>query len=91
MNTILKLQLGSIRVSYQKSIVNIEHQYNTLFYTNLHNFVTRQCIQHIEKELEMIKFIGASQKIMVASLEQHMGYRVCVNLLISKYKTILFL
>ena len=30
-NTMLKLQLGSIRVSFQKSIVNIEHRYNTPF------------------------------------------------------------
>lgn len=57
----LKLQLGLIRVSFQKSIVNIEHQYNTLFYTKFHGFVPRQCIQHIRKEIERIKFIGASQ------------------------------
>lgn len=57
----LKLQLDSIRVSFQKSIVNIEHRYNTPFYTNLQGFVSRQCIQHIGKELEKVKFVGASK------------------------------
>lgn len=57
----LKLQLGLIRVSFQKSIVNIKHRCNTPFYTNLHDFVSRQCKQHIEKELERVKFVGASK------------------------------
>lgn len=61
MNIILKLQLGSIRVLFQKIIVNIEHRYNPLFYTNLHNFVLRKCIQHIGKELERVKFVGTSK------------------------------
>lgn len=43
-NTMLKLKLGSTRVSFQKSITNIEHRYNSLFCTNLHSFVSRQCI-----------------------------------------------
>ncbi|XP_058746892.1 uncharacterized protein LOC131619864 [Vicia villosa] len=61
-NTMLKLQLGSIRVSFQKSIVNIEHRYNTPFYYKFHSFVSRQCIQLIEKELERVKFVGASKQ-----------------------------
>lgn len=60
-NTMLKLHLGSIRVSFQKSVVNIEYLYNTPFYTNLHYFVSRLCIQHIEKELGRVKFVGASK------------------------------
>lgn len=57
-NTMLKLQLGSIRVSFQKIVCNIEHRYNTPFYSRLHDFVSRYCIQHISKELERIKFVG---------------------------------
>lgn len=45
----------------QKSIVNIEHQYNTLFYFRLHDFVSRHCIQHVVKELEKVKFIGSEK------------------------------
>lgn len=50
-NTMFKLHLRSIRVLFQKSIVNIEHRYNTPFYTNLQRFVSRQCVQHNQKEL----------------------------------------
>ncbi|CAL5215333.1 unnamed protein product [Lathyrus oleraceus] len=56
-----KLQLGSIRASFQKSISNIEYRYDTPFYTNLHGFVSRQCIHHIWIELEKVKFIGTSK------------------------------
>lgn len=58
----MKLQLGSIRVSFQKQIFNIENQYNTSFYSRLHNFVLRQCIQHIGKELERIKLVGCKKE-----------------------------
>lgn len=54
----LKLQLGAIKVLFQKSIVNIEHRYNSPFYSGLHNFVSRQFIQHIAKEFERVTFIG---------------------------------
>ncbi|XP_058733832.1 uncharacterized protein LOC131605502 [Vicia villosa] len=57
-NIMLKLQLGSIRVSFQKSIVNIENWYNTPFYSKLHSFVSKQCIQLIGIELERVKFVG---------------------------------
>ena len=67
-NTMLKLQLDSIRVSFQKSVVNIDHRYNTPIYSKLHGFVSRQCIQLIGKELERVKY--------VVTLEQHMGYHV---------------
>ncbi|XP_050877072.1 uncharacterized protein LOC127080822 [Lathyrus oleraceus] len=60
-NTMLKLQLGSIRVSFQKSIDNIEHRYNTPFYTNLHGFVSRKFIHHIRKKLQRVKYIGTSK------------------------------
>lgn len=53
--------IGPIRVSFQKSIVNIEHRYNTPFYTNLHGFVSRKCLQHLVKEVERVKFIGTSK------------------------------
>src|ERR1051325_1773418 len=58
----LKLPLGSIRMSFQKSIVNIDHKYNTPFYSKLHGFVSRQCIQLIGKELERVKYVGASKE-----------------------------
>ena len=62
MNTMLKLQLGSIRVSFQKNIVNIDHKYNTPFYSKLQDFVSRQCIQLIGKELERVKYVCASKE-----------------------------
>ncbi|XP_058783030.1 uncharacterized protein LOC131657679 [Vicia villosa] len=61
-NTMLKLKLGSIRASFQKSIVYIEHRYNTPFYSKLHSFVSRQCIQLIRKKLEKVKFVGTSKE-----------------------------
>lgn len=73
MKTMLKLQLSSIRVSFQKSISSIEHQYNTLLYSRLHRFISRQCIQHIGKELERVKFVGSDKA-------------ACVNLQVLKYK-----
>lgn len=60
-NTMLELQLGSIRVSIPKSVCDIEHRCNTQFYSRLHSFILRQCIQHIGKELEMIKFVGCDK------------------------------
>ncbi|XP_050876316.1 uncharacterized protein LOC127080021 [Lathyrus oleraceus] len=61
-NIVLKLQLGSIKVSFQKIIANIEHRYNTSFYSRLHGFVSRQYIQYIGKELERIKFVGCDKE-----------------------------
>src|SRR3954470_18061676 len=43
-------------------MVNIEHRYNTPFYSKLHNFVSRKYIQIIGKELERVKFVGASKE-----------------------------
>lgn len=57
----LKLQLSSIRVWFQKNIINIKHRYNTPFYANLHGFVSRQRIQHIGKELKRVKMVGVNQ------------------------------
>lgn len=57
----LKLQLSEIRVSILKVIINIEHRYNTHFYLRLNGFVLRQCIQHITKEFERVKRIGADK------------------------------
>ncbi|XP_058782846.1 uncharacterized protein LOC131657468 [Vicia villosa] len=61
-NTMLKLQLGSIKASFQKSIVNTEHRYNTPFYSKFHSFVSRQCIQLIGNELEIVKFVGSRKE-----------------------------
>lgn len=54
-NTVLKLQLSSIRVLFQKSVVNIEHRYTTSFYFRLHDLFQDQ---KIGKKLERIKFVG---------------------------------
>ena len=90
MNIKLNLHLGSIRVLFQKSIVNIHHQYNTQLYTNLHGFVSRQCIQHIGKELERVKFVGTSKNACGCFIRTTYGYLVCVNFPVSKYKENMF-
>lgn len=60
-NTMLEMQLGAIKISFKKSVAIIEHQYNTQFYSTLHDFVSWQCIQHIKKELERVKRVGTDK------------------------------
>ena len=60
-NTMLKLEVGVIQKYFQKSVVNIDHRYNTPFYSRVHSFVLRQCIQHNTKELEKIKIVGSDK------------------------------
>ena len=62
-NIMLKLQLGSIKILFQKSIVNIEHHYNTPFYTLMHRFIAIKCIQHIRNELERVNFVGSNKDV----------------------------
>lgn len=73
MNTMLKLNLGSVRVSFQKCIANIENRYNTPFYTNLHDFVPRHYIHHIGKELES----GVKLQRDHAQNQQEVNLQVC--------------
>lgn len=56
-------QIGAIIKSFQKSVANIEHQYKTLFNSRLYYFISRQCTQHIAKELERVKFVGTDKVV----------------------------
>lgn len=65
--------------------MNIEHRHNTHFYLRLHDFVSRQCKHHIAKEFECMKRVGVENVHVDASVRQHMGYLVYVNLHILKH------
>ncbi|CAK8536926.1 unnamed protein product [Lathyrus sativus] len=52
MNDNLKLQLGNIRASFQKSFYEAEHAHVSPFYNNLRGSVSRDAWRHIAEELK---------------------------------------
>ncbi|CAK8535303.1 unnamed protein product [Lathyrus sativus] len=57
MNDNLKLQLGKIRASFQKSFYKVEHAHISPFYNNLCGSVSRAALRCIAKELTRVDYV----------------------------------
>lgn len=57
MNNNLKLQLGNIRASFQKSFYEVEHARISPFYGNLHGLLSRAALRRVAGELLRLKAI----------------------------------
>ncbi|XP_027189060.2 uncharacterized protein [Cicer arietinum] len=60
-NMMLKNQICIIQSSFQKTIKDVEHGYNSQFFQNLHHCVSRKCMKLIDKQLERVKIVGTNK------------------------------
>ena len=58
MNNLITLQHTEIKVSFGKSIHFVGHSHNVTLYKRLREFVSRFALNHIEDELDRVKFVG---------------------------------
>ncbi|CAK8536513.1 unnamed protein product [Lathyrus sativus] len=62
MNDNLKLQLGNIRASFQKSFYEVEHAHVSPFYNNLRGSVSRDALRRIAEELKRVDYVGTNKE-----------------------------
>ncbi|XP_058762065.1 putative protein FAR1-RELATED SEQUENCE 10 [Vicia villosa] len=63
MNDNIKIQVGNIRASFQKSFYEVEHAHTSPFYSNLRGSVSRAALRQIAEEWLRIDMVGTdSQK-----------------------------
>ena len=58
MNNNLKIQIGNIRASFQKSFYEVEHAHISPFYGNLRGSVSRAALRRIAEELLRVNYVG---------------------------------
>lgn len=63
MNNNLKLQLGNIIASFQKTFYEVEHVYTSSFYGNLCGSVLRTALRCIVKEFFRVDYMGTNIQI----------------------------
>jgi len=52
------MQHTGIKASFEKNIHFVGHSNNVTLYKRLHEFVSRYALNHIEDELDRVKFVG---------------------------------
>ncbi|XP_073220663.1 uncharacterized protein [Cicer arietinum] len=60
-NIMLKNQVCIIKSSFQKTIKDIDHEYNSPFFQSLNHCVSRKCFKKIDKELQRVKIVGTDK------------------------------
>ncbi|XP_050875787.1 uncharacterized protein LOC127079451 [Lathyrus oleraceus] len=73
MNNNLRLQLGNIRASFQKSFYEIEHAHISPFYGYLRGFVSRAALRRIAEELLRVDYVGTNRQICGCTLRTSYG------------------
>ncbi|CAK8533869.1 unnamed protein product [Lathyrus sativus] len=68
MNDNLKLQLGNIRASFQKSFYEVEHAHISPFYNNLCGSVSQAALRRIVEELTRVDYVGTNKEICRCTL-----------------------
>ncbi|XP_058726299.1 uncharacterized protein LOC131597631 [Vicia villosa] len=58
MNDNIKIQVGNIRASFQKSFYEVEHAHTSPFYSNLRGSVSRAALRQIAEEWLRIDMVG---------------------------------
>ncbi|XP_058727098.1 PKS-NRPS hybrid synthetase cheA-like [Vicia villosa] len=62
MNSNLKIQIGNIRASFQKSFYEVEHAHISPFYDNLRGSVSRAALRRIAEELSRLDYVLNSRE-----------------------------
>ncbi|KAI5415151.1 hypothetical protein KIW84_040562 [Lathyrus oleraceus] len=73
MNNNLRLQLGNIRASFQKSFYKVEHAHISPFYGYLRGSVSRAALRRIAEELLRVDYVGTNRKICGCTLRTSYG------------------
>ncbi|XP_058768861.1 uncharacterized protein LOC131642657 [Vicia villosa] len=72
MNDNIKIQVGNIRASFQKSFYEVEHSHTSPFYANLRGSVSRAALRKIAEEWMRIDMVGTNtQKCGCAHRKVH--------------------
>ncbi|XP_073225484.1 uncharacterized protein [Cicer arietinum] len=72
-NMMLKNQICIIQSSFQKTIKDVEHGYNSSFFQSLHHCVSRKCFKKIDKQLQRVKIVGTDKTICGCSIRTTHG------------------
>ncbi|KAI5402994.1 hypothetical protein KIW84_050554 [Lathyrus oleraceus] len=73
MNNNLRLQLGNIRASFQKSFYEVEHAHVSPFYGYLRDSVSRAALRRIAEELLRVDYVGTNKQICGCTLRTSYG------------------
>ncbi|KAI5435977.1 hypothetical protein KIW84_022415 [Lathyrus oleraceus] len=73
MNNNLRLQLGNIRASFQKSLYEVEHAHISPFYGYLYGSVSRAALRRITEELLRVDYVGPNRQICGCTLRTSYG------------------
>ncbi|KAI5414621.1 hypothetical protein KIW84_040197 [Lathyrus oleraceus] len=73
MNNNLRLQLGNIRASFQKSFYEVEHAHVSPFYGYLRGSVSRAALRRIAEELLKVDYVGTNRQICGCTLRTSYG------------------
>ncbi|KAI5448433.1 hypothetical protein KIW84_015738 [Lathyrus oleraceus] len=73
MNNNLRLQLGNIRASFQKSFYKVEHAHVSPFYGYLRGSVSRAALRRIAEELLRVDYVGTNRQICGCTLRTSYG------------------
>ncbi|KAI5435375.1 hypothetical protein KIW84_021980 [Lathyrus oleraceus] len=73
MNSNLRLQLGNIRASFQKSFYEVEHTHISPFYGYLRGSISRAALRRIVEELLRVDYVGTNRKICGCTLRTSYG------------------
>ncbi|KAI5434175.1 hypothetical protein KIW84_021146 [Lathyrus oleraceus] len=73
MNNNLRLQLGNIRASFQKSFYEVEHAHVSPFYGYLRGSVSRAALRRIAEELLRVDYVGTNRQICGCTLRTSYG------------------
>ncbi|KAI5390399.1 hypothetical protein KIW84_075642 [Lathyrus oleraceus] len=73
MNNNLRLQLGNIRASFQKSFNEVEHAHISPFYGYLCGSVSRAALRRIAEELLRVDYVGTNRQIFGCTLRTSYG------------------
>ena len=57
-NNLIILQHSEIRSSFEKSIITVEHRFNSRLYVKLRGFISRSALSHIADECERVNIVG---------------------------------
>ena len=60
-NNLIIMQHTGIKASFEKNIHFVGHSNNVTLYKRLHEFVSRYALNHIEDELDRVKFVGVDK------------------------------
>ncbi|XP_058752962.1 PKS-NRPS hybrid synthetase cheA-like isoform X1 [Vicia villosa] len=73
MNSNLKIQIGNIRASFQKSFYEVEHAHISPFYDNLRGSVSRAALRRIAEELSRLDYVLNSRETCGCTMRTSYG------------------